>query len=126
MTDTPTPDESKTNDGGPAYPYDPTTMYVEDEGRVHPGMSLRQWYAGRDCCKFCLPDIRDHFDLPTDTPLDRINQGTWGNGERPKTVLEFWEELPASGRRTAAAAIRFDMADAMLAHEQQQTKEQDK
>ena len=39
MTDTP-------NDGGPAFPHDPSTMYECDANKVHQGMSLHQWYAG--------------------------------------------------------------------------------
>ncbi len=38
-------------DGGPAYPTDTEFRYEDDNGemiwRKHPGMSLRQWYAGQ-------------------------------------------------------------------------------
>ncbi len=80
MTDTP-------NDGGPAFPHDPSTMYECDANKVHQGMSLRQWYAGM------------------------AMQGFAANGQ-------IKVQLDEDGPFGNMAGWCFQLADAMLQHEQ--------
>jgi len=76
------------SDGHAAFPYPENT-----NSSPHPGMSLRQWYAGQALAGICATMHDDPLEvLPGKTPEEALK--------------DFWE---------AVAKTTFLIADAMLA-----------
>ena len=94
-------------DGGPAFPLDTEERFISQFSRdgqsihmrPHPGMSLRQWYAGMAMAQIFIKPLLN-------VGAERI-EIDWGNldigGDRVKEIVDY------------SAALAFQFADAMIA-----------
>ena len=101
------------NDGGPAFP-SPCRYRGES------GMSLRDWFAGREPPKYMMEDIRS-LDDDCLAAFVGADAGVMGlaNGRKPcHPVRRANRILRLKWEATAIAIVRGILADAMLAERQ--------